>query len=692
MVFLFRQYPLFLLVLLFIPGVWFGVHVQTEMLAVVFVVICCLYIFYTFFIVHKRSLLAYKNRWLPGVLIGLLMFCSGLFYSSYRLPNVLLKPVTFYGNGEIVDVVGISEKSVRVNVKFKNVCDENKSCNTSLRVMAFFPIKYLSMLEVGNTIEGEISLSPFDKPSVPFQFDYGSYLSYAGYSAIGFIKDTIVIGERGDVGINRFINQLRIRFKNTFKKETTDKTSLSVLQAMVLGDRDLISYETRTQYIKSGAIHILAVSGLHVGVIYLVLLSLFGFLKRGAFKIVKVIVLLCILWFYAWLTMFSPSVMRATIMFSVVLIGRELMRDTNVYYSLSISAFIILIINPLSVYHVGFWLSHLAVVGIVTFYNSINNWFYFSFVGWRWIWSIVAVSLSAQITTFPLIILLFQGFPIYFLITNVFLIPILPVVLIGGIVMLVVPVNSVVNEILTNPINDLLAYMNKTVEVVSGFPGAFFTGFTITISEMLLLYVVILFLSLFFRVKNPQLLLIGKMAVVLFLTLFLNRIVFASQQQILSLYSKGGKHIVNYIDGFNNITICSNTVQKKELGYIFESYWNHCFVKNDKYYCIDSLFDNRTFLLIIGKSKKIGIVRKGGERDGNSIRKMFSNGTPVVDVLICLGARNEFEEVLNCIKRKELICFSTYNYQSRKKKKSTIYEEHEKYIDMGKDNFYQLKY
>jgi len=174
----------------------------------------------------------------------------------------------------------------------------------------------------------------------------------------------------------------------------------------------------------AGAMHILCVSGLHVGIIYLVISFFLGFLNNTRFNnILKAILLLLTVWAYAIITGLSPSVQRASLMLSVFIIGNLLNRARDTYNTLAISALILLIIDPYLLFNVGFQLSYAAVIGIVTFHQPIYKLLYFKNTIIDKIWSITVLSFAAQMATFPIATYYFHFFPPWFWLTNLFTFP-----------------------------------------------------------------------------------------------------------------------------------------------------------------------------------------------------------------------------------------------------------------------------
>jgi competence protein ComEC len=277
----------------------------------------------------------------------------------------------------------------------------------------------------------------------------------------------------------------------------------AIAAALVLGVTDGIDTDLISAYSASGAMHVLAVSGLHVGIIYAILLLLLKPLNRFAWSrwVVAIISLSC-LWVFAFVTGLSPSVLRAVVMFSFVAIARPFGKRTNIYNTLAASAFVLLLHNPYLIMSVGFQLSYLAVLGIVYLQRPIYNlWEIDNRVG-DWIWQISCISIAAQIATFPLGLLYFHQFPVYFLISNLFVIPLSTGVLVLGVLVLVVsyitPVAWLIGKLLTWAI----WLLNWTVFATEKLPFSLISGIHISTLQCLLLMGAILSVALLFQFRS----------------------------------------------------------------------------------------------------------------------------------------------------------------------------------------------
>lgn len=214
--------------------------------------------------------------------------------------------------------------------------------------------------------------------------------------------------------------------------------NIALMQALTLGDKSGIDREQRHEYNRTGTAHMLAVSGLHVGIIFLVLSYLLGWIKllRHGLTVYCAIVII-LLWFYAALTGFSPSVLRAVVMFSLYQLGIIISRNTNNLNTLLGAGLILLVFNPNYLYDIGFQLSFTAMFGIVLFYGAISSLWH------NWLWRLVAVSLAAQIAVLPLSCYYFGNIPLFGIVANLVLWLIVPTIIVLTLVYLLTGVEAI---------------------------------------------------------------------------------------------------------------------------------------------------------------------------------------------------------------------------------------------------------
>ena len=274
----------------------------------------------------------------------------------------------------------------------------------------------------------------------PATFDYKRWLATQHIHHQIFLnpKDIILTKENEGLPLIKYALTLRERQVQYFRKILKNDDVYSVASTLILGYRADLDEEVLSYYAKTGTIHALSVSGMHVGLIYVVLAWMFSFLNRNKVaKACKLIIILLLIWCYTILTGLSPSVLRAAIMISVFMIGKGINRSANGVNILAFSGFLILVYDPLILWDVGFQLSYLAVLGLILVQPSIENWFYFKNTLYRKMWSAVSISLAAQLFTFPLSIYYFHQFPMYFLFSNLFiLLPVTGIMYLGIFILL----------------------------------------------------------------------------------------------------------------------------------------------------------------------------------------------------------------------------------------------------------------
>jgi competence protein ComEC len=248
--------------------------------------------------------------------------------------------------------------------------------------------------------------------------------------------------------------------------------------------------------------HILAVSGLHVGIIYVIVLYLFKPVAKTKWgKRFRFIVSICILWGYAMLTGLSPSVTRAATMFSVFVLGDLVGRKYAVYNSMALAAFLLLFHNPKIITNVGFQMSFLAVFGIVTFFPHIKKWLYFKHGLSRKAWELIGVSLAAQAITTPLGLYYFNQFPLLFLLSNILMVPLATILMYLFVAMVIAIPFPVIAKPIGILANWLTFAMNFFANWVNNLDWATVQGVHLTLLQMLILYS-ILFLIVFWGLRT----------------------------------------------------------------------------------------------------------------------------------------------------------------------------------------------
>lgn len=341
-------------------------------------------------------------------------------------------------------------------------------------------------------------------PLNPNQFDYKKYLQKQHIYHQIFTDQTQLLSLPSDKNtVFGYAAQLRTHINSRLKKYHFKPDELALINALLLGQRQDISPEIYNSYSKAGVIHILAVSGLHVGIILLLLNSVFKpleYLKRG--KILKIFVILIILWGFAIVAGLSASVTRAVAMFSIVAIGMNLKRPSNIFNTLAISMFFLLLFKPLFLFDVGFQMSYLAVFAIVIFQPLIVKLWHPKLKPIKKLWQIFTVTMAAQLGVMPISLFYFHQFPGLFFVSNLVILPVLGIILGIGILVILSALLNILPLWLAEVYGGMISIMNSFVRWVSLQEKFIFNDIPFSILQVFTSY--LLMITLFFLVKKQN--------------------------------------------------------------------------------------------------------------------------------------------------------------------------------------------
>ncbi len=512
-----RQVPFFRLLIPFIAGIVISLHFTLPFSQLQFlyalVILLALYLFSILF----PSVWQY--RWIPGAIVLLFLFFAGITITSNYNGFSIIKEGD---NREIIirllEPTEGRTSSYRAVGKVEWQLSDGAWLPVNEKVMLYFSVADSSAadLKYGSILAAKATITSIPNALNPYQFDYKEFLARKQIYQTAFVQSEnwILTGIKGNPLLS-FAFSLRQKLFDLYCRVGIEGESLAVLSALTMGYKSLLDEETKRIFSTSGAMHILAVSGLHVGILFATIsafLFFLGRIRRG--KIIKAAILIGFLWFFAIFTGLSPSVIRAALMFSLVIIGTAYTRKTNIYNTLSASAFVILSVNPMLITEVGFLLSYFAVLSIVFFYPHIYGMIY---IKNRWIdkaWVLVAVSISAQIGTFAIGLFYFHQFPNYFIFTNLYAIPLAFLVLylsIGLIVFSPIPIMAMAIGWL---LDKTLLLLNTLIRFTDSLPFSTTTGVSISSTQMIILFSAIILFA-FYLEGRKYFALLGSLACLL---------------------------------------------------------------------------------------------------------------------------------------------------------------------------------
>lgn len=336
-----------------------------------------------------------------------------------------------------------------------------------------------------------------------FNFYQIAKMNQTYYSSYLRSLDDIMVFEGTAQGFYPYLYKLLRYSKAMLRQHLHDDSAYAVVCALLLGDKDALDAETRNAYVDSGSMHVLAVSGLHVGILYMLIVWCFGLFRLSRkFHFIQHTLSIVLLWGYATLTGLSPSVLRATTMFSVVALGKFLNKRQNIYNSLGLSAIILLMVDPRSITNVGFQLSYLAVLGIAYMTDKIYSGLKVTNRLLDKLWMLTAVSLAAQLATLPLSLYYFGQFPTYFLFANWVVVPLAGLVLYLGIFLLIAGGIASVGNALGYALEFIVGSENKFLLFLSKLPYSKITGIHFSKAEVALLYAILMMWFVFRDTKK----------------------------------------------------------------------------------------------------------------------------------------------------------------------------------------------
>lgn len=361
-------------------------------------------------------------------------------------------------------------------------------------------------------------------PLNPYQFDYSRFMERKGvYRQIDLRKGIVKKLSGGPGGIRIAAAKLRQQITTALKKKNFGKEELAVVQALLLGQKQDISSETYNNFAAAGAIHILAVSGLHVGIILLILNRLFSPFRRFKYgKNARTVLVVICLWGFALLAGLSPSVVRAVTMFSFIAIGLEINRRTSTLNSVFLSLLLLLIIRPQWIFEVGFQLSYLAVISIVLFQPLLSRLYEPTTTVGKYLWGLLTVTIAAQAGVLPLSLFYFHQFPGLFFLTNLLILPFLGLILTLGVLVIFLALLGALPPFLAKAYEGVIEMLNSTVSLIAKQEQFLFKDIPFNIAEVLGWYFFIFMIFLLWKFFSYKKLLISFISVIILQIVYIN--------------------------------------------------------------------------------------------------------------------------------------------------------------------------
>ncbi|MEH6535165.1 MAG: ComEC/Rec2 family competence protein [Psychroserpens sp.] len=491
-----------------IAGILLSYYISLNLNTSFYTIVTVLIVLFAIYLIANRQLK--KTIWF-GLISYIFMMCLGilthqlhdkknvsnhythLIDTESNQPRLLtfkirerLKPTT-YNNKYVVDLITIDSQSV-TGKSLLNIAKDSLQ----------------NRYNIDDVLLMYSSFEPVHRPLNPNQFNYKTYLEKQYiYHQLYAEQHSLLKLESQQHTVFGYAARLRDKINKKLNTYNFKAEELAIINALILGQRQDMSKDIYQRYANAGAIHILAVSGLHVGIILLLLniaLKPIERLKHG--KLIKVGLILILLWSFAIIAGLSASVTRAVTMFSIVAIALHWKRATNIYNTLAISVFILLLFKPMFLFDVGFQMSYLAVLAIVSIQPILYKLWQPKWKIIDYFWQIFTVTIAAQFGVVPVSLYYFHQFPGLFFVSNLAIIPFLSIILGLGILIIILALFNALPEFLANLFGNIISLMNSVVGWVSHQETFLLKDISFDVSHVITSYVLIITSVLMFKKIN----------------------------------------------------------------------------------------------------------------------------------------------------------------------------------------------
>jgi competence protein ComEC len=542
----------------FVSGILSGLQVSSGMphiwlLSWILTVSICL-LFYFLFL---RT--SYGMRWVPGGLTFVALYLLGLYSVTItERKHILNKNEGRPVHSALIMCMlesdpsrGAAGYSVNAStIAYADSLAEWIPLRTNILVY-FKNDTICKSLQYGDQLVISGDLLPVPGPSNPYAFDYRNYL----HNRSVFHQVYLDSGQWRNIGrakvnpLYLFAYRSRKAFMKTFNDFGIDGQDFALVSALLLGNCEYLDAEIRQEFSFAGATHVLSVSGLHVGIVYVAMDKALFFLKKGKRgRKLHALLTIAFIWVYALITGLSTPVVRAALMFSLVAAGNQLRRSHDSFNILAVAVFLQLLVNPFEITQVGFQLSYLAVLGIFAFYKPFNELVNSRNRLVNWIWPVIAVSLAAQLATTPLSCYYFNMFPVYFLVTNLIVVPLAGLIIYLALPLLLAGSLGFIIHWLAFPLKWSLELMRGSIEVIQSWPGAIIRPIVLSSMEVLFIYLIIIALYGLFAMRERRWMFVGLASCICIAVISGNNRLMNLKENKLVVYDIPGLTAIDLID------------------------------------------------------------------------------------------------------------------------------------------------
>ena len=457
-------------------------------------------------------------------------------------------------------------------------------------------------LEIGSQLLFYGEIYKHREPNNPNQFNYGKYLENKSiYGQVYADASELKVNAKLEKNMWYYAAAFRNRIITNLEKSGFAKEELNVVIALILGQQQDISPEVLKDYQLAGAVHILSVSGLHVGCIMIAIGFLLKPLPKTKFgELLKLFIIIAFLWLFALIAGFSPAVTRSVVMFTFVAIGKYSNRKTNIFHTLIASIFFILLVEPSFIFDVGFQLSYCALFFIVWLKPIFDKIWMPENKILKYIWGILAVSFAAQIGAFPLSVYYFHQFPGLFFVTNLLVLPLLGIILALGVFVMLWASITAVPELLAKLLEYSIFVLNKIINWVASFESFIFQDISFNWQMLATCYLLIFAFAIWIMKPNFKKLSLALVALLIFQITYLGTEYLNQSQEEFIVFNAKKTTLLSDRKGKNIIVYSNDSLSEATMNFALKPYLVGNFASISKTEKISNLsYFNKNKILII---------------------------------------------------------------------------------------------
>lgn len=533
-------------------------------------------IYLSAFILRGKKSLLHHSLLLPIPLIC--FFMAGALHWLQQSPHIQSNHI-IHTTAETTAYKGIVAKDVTISARQKEVILQvthiqrhDRWHNAVGKVRLLLPKKELKNLMYGDCllIKGKPSL--FSKPTNPQAVNYNQQWTIQHIFHTHTPKACQRIGHAPPSQLVKYTLRLRHYCAQQLQRYSKDKAAMGITLALLLGIRTHLQPHTRHIYTMSGVMHVLAVSGLHVGLLYTLLLYILYLLSSLLLRRPKKypLITLFFIWIYAFIVQLTPSVLRAVSLLSLIVIAKKQQKSYHTLNLLSLIAFLLLLYNPHFLLDIGFQLSFTAVVSLTLLYQPLHQLYTPRRKPLAYLWSITTGSLAVQVGTLPISLYYFHYFPTYFLFANYIMLPLAAPILLLAITTLLFSWWPSVAAVTSFLLDHILQVTTALLVQLTQLPYAQLGPFHLTPWQLILYYTLLVSSYLILKQRQLRYILLGATSLATLNGVTFYHYLAQKQQKKMIIYDTGKKHAIAFIAGQQATLLTHKPLQPYEGTYRYQ--------------------------------------------------------------------------------------------------------------------------